>query len=313
MPGKKLSHHRGRAMEARSSGPERIIRSLMERASCRSFLNKRIPVRVIDTILTAGTHAATGGNLQPYSIIKVTSGSSKQELANLCGQDFIARAPVDLLFCIDWYRIKQWAGIEGAPFSATSSFRHFWISFQDTVVCAQTVSTAAEAMGLGTVYIGTVLECFRKLRAMFRLPRYVFPVVLVCLGYPKGTLHPRRKLGPKVIVHNNKYRRLNARELRDSFNEKYSNLKVDITSDRLKIIHKVCARVEGERFARNCIERIRKTGYINAAQRYFGLHYRADIMPDNNDEFMAIMEEYGFKWFKRHVWKKIQARRTRLL
>jgi nitroreductase len=303
MLGMKLPHHHGGAADVRSRGPEQTVKSLMERASCRSFQNRKIPARVINTILMAGTHAATGGNLQPYSIIKVTSASSKKELADLCGQDFIARAPVDLLFCIDWHRIRQWARMECAPFSATSSFRHFWISFQDTVVCAQTVCTAAEALGLGSVYIGTVLECFRNLRTMFRIPRLVFPVVLVCLGYPKGTLHPRKKLGPQVVVHNNKYRRLDAGELRDAFNEKYSNLKVDITSDRLKTIHAVCAKVKGERFARRCLERIRKTGHINAAQRYFGLHYRADRMPDNNDEFLLIMEECGFKWFRRHVWK----------
>jgi hypothetical protein len=166
-------------------------------------------------------------------------------------------------------------------------------------------------MGLGSVYIGTVLECFRRLRTMFRLPRYVFPVVLVCLGYPKGTLHPRKKLGPEVIVHDNKYQRLNARELKGAFNEKNSSLKVDITSHRLKTIYNACAKVEGERFAKKCIERIRKTGYINAAQRYFGLHYRADIMPDSNDEFMAIMEEYGFKWFQRYIGKKLKPAKPR--
>jgi FMN reductase [NAD(P)H] len=83
---------------------------------------------------------------------------------------------------------------------------------------------------------------------------------------------------------------------------------VEITGDRLKTIYAACAKVSGERFAKKCIRRIRKTGYINAAQRYFGLHYRADIMPENNDEFIAIMEEYGFKWFKRHVWKKTPTR-----
>jgi FMN reductase [NAD(P)H] len=212
MSQKIMPSHHGAETLTRGMYRDQTVRSLMERASCRNFQNRKIPVRIINTILLAGTHAATGGNLQPYSIIKVTSASFKQELADLCGQDFIARAPVDLLFCIDWYRIRQWAQIECAPFSATSSFRHFWISFQDTVVCAQTVCTAAEAMGLGSVYIGTVLECFRKLRTMFRLPRHVFPVVLVCLGYPRGALHPRKKLRPEVIVHNNKYRRLNARK-----------------------------------------------------------------------------------------------------
>ena len=57
--------------------------------------------------------------------------------------------------------------VEAAPFTATDSFRMFWISFQDTVICAQNIVTAADSEGLGSVYVGLVLECFIELREMF--------------------------------------------------------------------------------------------------------------------------------------------------
>ncbi|MFZ5979511.1 MAG: hypothetical protein ACOYVF_02665, partial [Candidatus Zixiibacteriota bacterium] len=58
--------------------------------------------------------------------------------------------------------------------------------------------------------------------------------------------------------------------------------------------------VHGEAFARQCLDRIRENGYINPVQRYFGMHYCADEMPEGNDTFLEIFEESGFDWFKRY-------------
>ena len=55
----------------------------------------------------------------------------------------------------------------------------------------------------------------------------------------------------------------------------------------------------GQEFAEHCIEAIRRQGYINAVQNYFGLHYQADIMPERNEEFLRIVKEFGFAWFEK--------------
>jgi FMN reductase [NAD(P)H] len=116
--------------------PNKTVKLLIERASCRSFSDEKIPLEILNFILSAGIHAPTGGNLQPYSIIKIENKDNIQKLARMCNQDFIKEASVLLLFCIDWHRIERWATLEAAPFTATSSFRHFWISFQDTIISA---------------------------------------------------------------------------------------------------------------------------------------------------------------------------------
>jgi nitroreductase len=281
--------------------PNETMRLLFERSSCRNFLEKKIPPNVLRLVLEAGNHAPTAGNLQPYSIIKIESNEARQELAKMCGQSFIGKAPVLLLFCMDLHRNERWAGLEVAPYTATSSFRHFWVSFQDTVICAQNTCTAADSMGLGSVYIGTVIDMPKDIQAMLKLPNGVFPVVLLCLGYPTSRPAPRRKLGVDAVVHSECYREMEDRELLDAYNEKYENVKLETTEERLGKILKVCREVHGEEFAKKCADRIRTNGYVNRAQHYFGIHYRADLMPDGNDEYLRLMEEFGFCWFKKYI------------
>lgn len=283
--------------------PNETMKLLIERASCRNFSDKQISPDVLRHILKAGVHAPTAGNLQPYSIVKIENPESKEELAKLCTQSFIGKAPVLLMFCLDWHRNERWASLEVAPFTATSSFRHFWTSFQDVVICAQNICTAADSMGLGSVYIGSVLECFTEIQDMLKLPRGVFPVVLLCLGYPETRPLPRKKLGVDLVVHSERYHEIADQVLLDAFNEKYRDTgrgKVEITERRLETIQGVCREVHGEEFAQKGLNRIKEQGYINAIQYYFGLHYRANSMPKGNDNYLKLMEEFGFNWFKKY-------------
>ena len=294
------SHH---GVEAESEGtfPNETMRLLLERGSCRDFLDREVSEEVLEAILQVGTHAPTAGNLQPYSIIKIKDPAVTKKLGEMCHQSFIGEAPVNLLFCIDWRRIRRWAELEVAPFSASSSFRHFWVSFQDVIITAQNICTAADAMGLGSVYIGTALEYFRELGEMFQLPEQVFPVVLLCLGYPSKQVKPRKKLGTEVVVHDEVYMDSSDEALLKAYGEKYTgrdSRRVKITEERLETIAKVCSDVHGEEFAERCLSKIRENGYITAVQRYFGLHYRANRMPKGNLDYLKIMKEFGFHWFK---------------
>ncbi|MFZ5979432.1 MAG: nitroreductase family protein, partial [Candidatus Zixiibacteriota bacterium] len=143
-----LPSHHGADENTTRTYPNETIRLLCERTSLRNFADRPVPENILDLILEAGIHAPTGGNLQPYSIIKSESREVARKMAHLCGdQNFIADAPVNLLFCMDYHRLRRWAEFEIAPFTATSAFPHFWIGFQDTIIAAQNICTAADALG----------------------------------------------------------------------------------------------------------------------------------------------------------------------
>ena len=52
----------------------------------------------------------------------------------------------------------------------------------------------------------------------------------------------------------------------------------------------------GQALTDKCLARIQAEGFINAAQRYFGLHYRADLMPQGNREYLETLRDFGFEW-----------------
>lgn len=298
VPANEMSTHHGIDAPPPGGYANETIRLLYERGSCRVFREQKIPPEVLETVLGAGLHAATGGNLQPYSIIQIEGDEPRRELAALGEQAFIGDAPVSLLFCIDYRRLERWARLSDAPFTAARAFRHFWIGFQDTIICAQNICTAADALGLGSVYIGTVLEYFPRLREMFRLPDGVCPVVLLCLGYPGVRIPVKRKLGIDAVVHREQYKEMTDQELVQAFDRKYPGLKVEATPERTELVASVCRKVHDEAYAQRSLARIAAEGFINPAQRYFGLHYRADEMPERNEEFVRLTEEFGFRWFR---------------
>jgi nitroreductase len=270
--GKRPDHHGVTVKPTAGDHSNEIIRLLLERASLRDFADTPIPDEVLNTILEARCHAASGGNLQPYSVIVIRDQKMRVKLAKMCWQKFMAKAPVHLLFCIDWHRNARWSELSAAPFDAQDSFRHFWISFQDTMICAQTICTAADAMGLGTVYIGTIMEYFDKLPKMFHLPHHVLPVVLLCLGYPATKPAPRLKLLPPIIAHDEKYADADDASLMAAYERKYPDKRIEITPDRMAALAEACCAVNGEKFAQQCLRMTRKRGHLNAAQHLFGLH-----------------------------------------
>jgi FMN reductase [NAD(P)H] len=288
--------HHGPTQE--ESGGDRMIRLLHERASLRDFAELPVTEDVMRRLLTAGTHSATGGNLQPYSIIVIRNEERRRQLAEWCEQSFMAKAPVHLLFCLDLHRLERWAALENAPFTARASFHHFWIGFQDTIICAQSICTAADALGMGSVYIGTILDFVRPTRELFSLPRGVLPVVLLCLGYPRIPPKPRKKLEPAVVAHEEQYRELSDSELLAAFEAKYEGVRVEPTAERLGTLQDVCGNTHGEEFAQRALEMVRQRGHINAAQRLFGLHYRADQAEKEKQSLLDAIEDAGFQWFR---------------
>ncbi len=278
--------------------PNEVMKILNVRGSIRAFKETPIPRDVLKDIIDAGCHAATGGNLQPYSIIQIESKEKKQALMDTgCMQNIVEKAPTNLLFCIDWNRTKRWAQLNKAPFVADQSYRHFWIAFQDTIMAAQNVCTAADSMGLGSVYIGTVESCFEDVCSMFQLPKGVFPVVIVSLGYPNQPLKVAPKLMSDVIVHIEVYTELSDEALNAAMDQKYGQGPDTPLSDKnTSTLWQTAKDVHGQAFADEAVAYAKELGHIHKAQRYFGLHYVANRMAQGNDAFLKVLEDQGFGW-----------------
>lgn len=272
------------------------LKLLTVRGSCRAFKARRVPAAAVKQLLEAGIHAPTGGNIQPYSIIKIEKTPAIKKLAALCGQKFLEKAPLHFIFCVDLHRQKRWARLENAPYSADRALRPFWIAFQDTVICAQNLCVAADALGLGSVYIGPVFDSMAAIRKMCRLPKGVVPVVSLAVGYPALKPPGRAKLPAAIVAHSETYRKIPDKELLAAYAKKYAGRSEKISPAELKIFAKACAGAHGAAFAAKCVKAVRRSGRFNVPQITYGLHYKADEMLKNTAKQLRMLKAAGLDW-----------------
>jgi FMN reductase (NADPH)/FMN reductase [NAD(P)H] len=202
------------------------LETILNRRSVRTYADRPLTDSEKELIFTAAMRAPTAGNMMLYSIIEVEHQAMKDKLAETCDhQPFIAKAPYVLIFLADyqrWFDVFRYSQVEKRCQELDCPFRKpqtgdLMLACCDAVIAAQNAVIAAESLGIGSCYIGDILENCELHREMFCLPEYVFPIALLCFGYPASD-HPShsqaRRFDREFIVHKNAYLRLEQDQIR---------------------------------------------------------------------------------------------------
>ncbi len=201
-----------------------VMDVILKRKSVRAYEDRPIPDAAKKDILRTAIRAPTAGNMMLYSIIEVRDPAAKATLARTCDdQPFIARAPLVLLFLADcqrWYDYFIHSGVEQLCAARGEAVRRpdvgdLMLACCDALIAAQTAVIAAESLGLGSCYIGDIMENYEAHRDLFTLPRYVFPICLLCFGYPTQQQKDRpqtTRFEQEFVVFEDRYRRLSAED-----------------------------------------------------------------------------------------------------
>ena len=195
-----------------------VIRQLYQRKSTRVFTNQEIEEPVVQEILQAAAMAPTAGNQQLYTILRITDPALLNSLAESCDhQPFIAEGKLILVFCADclkWYKAYAAAGCNPRLPGPGDLF----LAVNDALIAAQNAVVAAESCGIGSCYIGDIMENIEVQRDLLGLPEYVFPAALLVFGYPIAQQKERKKperVDMKYIVCENRYRCPDEERLQD--------------------------------------------------------------------------------------------------
>lgn len=219
-----------------------VTKQLIERKSVRAFEERPIDGEAKRIILEAAMEAPTAGNQQLYTILDITDQKLKERLAESCDhQPFIARAPLVLVFCTDclkWLQAYREAGLHPRKPGAGD----LMLAVTDTAIAAQNAVTAAWSLGIGSCYIGDIMEQCELQREILHLPEYVFPSVMAVFGYSTRQQMEREKpkrFALEDIVCENTYHEKDGEMLRkmfagrcggqtyDEWMEKFCNRKYD--------------------------------------------------------------------------------------
>ncbi len=200
-----------------------VIESLYSRKSVRVYTGREIPEEDVQTILRAAAQAPIAGNQQLYTILRVTDPEKKRRLSESCDhQPFIEQAALVLVFCADclrWYSAFRAAGCEPRLPDAGD----LMLAVSDANIAAQNAVTAAWALGVGSCYIGDIMENIETQREILSLPRYVFPAAMVVFGYPTEQQLAREKparFDQKYIVQENAYQPQDREAFEEMFRER---------------------------------------------------------------------------------------------
>jgi nitroreductase len=204
------------------------IELIMARKSVRAWEARPVPQEVKDELLDATLRSPTAGNMMLYTILDITDPEIKERLSHSCDeQPFIARSPIVLVFLADWQRWMDYFEVSGAlqAGSARPAEADLLLAFSDALIAAQTATIAGEALGLGSCYVGDIMENYETHRELLGLPPYVFPAAMLCLGYPTAQQRDRPqtpRFTKEHIVHPNRYQREGDEGFADLFRDRTS-------------------------------------------------------------------------------------------
>lgn len=149
---------------------QELLRIIYNRRSVRRYERRPVPDDVLRSVLEAGRQAPSARNLQPYCFIVVRDPELKKKLIFSEWNKFIEEAPIVIVGCGD--SRAKWAVV-------------------DVAIALQNMVIAAEALGLGTCWIGHFIE--DEMKRILRIPDYMRVVAMITLGYPAERPGPRPK------------------------------------------------------------------------------------------------------------------------
>ena len=146
------------------------------RHSVRAFKDIPIPEDKINTIIDISSRGPSAGNLQSYQIFIVSKMTEKEKLVESAhGQEYIAQAPLVMVFCAEPKRCAVEYGSRGEEL----------FCIQDATIACAYSQMAAHSLGLSSVWIGSFDE--EKVSEILKLEKDIRPVAILPIGFSNET------------------------------------------------------------------------------------------------------------------------------
>jgi len=189
----------------RSQRANQTLAAMLSRRVCRAYADTPVDEDLMQVLFAAALSAPSKSDLQQASIVRVVDAAKRATLQGwLASMPWIAGAPQLMIFCGDNRRTRRIAELRGKPFP-NDTLDMFMNAAVDAGIALQAFVTAAESAGLGCCPLSLVRDRAGELAMLLELPKYVFPVAGLALGYPARPGETSMRLPPSVTVHLDRY------------------------------------------------------------------------------------------------------------
>lgn len=185
-----------------------VLATLLAHRSVRGYTPQPVAADTLLCMLAAAQSASSSSNLQTWSVVAVEDPARKQRLAALAGhQRHIVECPLLLVWLADLARLDAMGERRGAAREGLDYLELLMVGVIDAALASQNAAVAAEAAGLGIVYIGGMRNQPEAVAAELGLPPRTVAVFGMCVGHPDPAapagIKPR--LPPAAVLHRERY------------------------------------------------------------------------------------------------------------
>ncbi|HOG63047.1 MAG TPA: NADPH-dependent oxidoreductase [Sedimentibacter sp.] len=184
-----------------------MLERQLNHRTIREFKDGRIPEELFNKLIEVARRTPTSNGMQASSIIRVTDNQKRKEIADVCKQEYVARAPELLILIADQYRNYRIADEKGGYEPSARDMDRFFQGFTDACLTAQNIVNAAEALDLGVVYLGSILNDAEKIIEILELPELTMPVLGLGIGYPNQNPQLKPRMSMDLRLFENTYKK----------------------------------------------------------------------------------------------------------
>jgi nitroreductase len=164
--------------------------AILSRRSIRKYTGQPVPDEMIGELLKAAMSAPSAGNQQPWHFVVIRERSILDQIPKYHPYSaMLKETSVAILVCGDLKSEKH---------------KGYWV--QDCSAATQNLLIAAQAKGLGAVWLGVYPREDRVagIRKLLGLPEHIVPLSLIPIGY-KGEEKPPADRYDASRVHHNRW------------------------------------------------------------------------------------------------------------
>ena len=181
------------------------MKNLLTRRTIRQYSSREVSAELLNRLMTEASRTQTMGNLQLYSVVVTRSAEMKQKLAPAhFNQPMVTQAPVVLTICADFNRTSTWARCRKAE-PGYDNFLSFLNAATDALLYTQTLCNLMDEEGLGYCYLGTTVYMPQQIIDTLQLPKLVFPVATLTVGWPAEEPPLSDRLPLESFIHEETY------------------------------------------------------------------------------------------------------------
>jgi nitroreductase len=176
-----------------------VIQTMLEHRSIRKYRDEMPSDEIIQTIVRAAQQAPFAS--QAYSILlsrKIQRNPFK--------------APLLFTICVDYHKFEKIMAKRNWKI-VTNDLTLLFFGIQDAAYMAENIVIASRSLGLGSCFLGSAMNRADKIAEEYHLPKRVFPLVQLAMGYPAEEPPPRPRYPMEFTLFEDKYPELDSKTI----------------------------------------------------------------------------------------------------